>query len=227
MLSNAPRHVVEQTDDGSPTVRDLELGCTFHSRHGALAETMHVFIDAGLRHWLTTNHFIPVSILEVGFGSGLNVAATLASFPEARIRFTTTEKFPLDAEAQRAVVANTPDVVRKELETILRCDWDTEQAITPSFTLKKIETDLLILQGPLPFDVCYFDAFAPTDQPELWTEEVFKKLFAWANPGAMLVTYCSKGDVRRSMQAVGWEAQKLPGPKGKREMLRTVKSTLT
>lgn len=234
MLTPPPRHVVEHTDDGSPTVRDTLLDCTFHSRHGALAETQHVFIEAGLRYRLSRPNAAMISpygkegsgevrILEVGFGSGLNVAATLASFPEAFIHFTTMERFPLGHEAQEAVVAHAPDSVRVHLADVLGCVWEIEHAITPSFTLRKIETDLLSFHIPLRFDVCYFDAFAPTDQPELWTIEVFQKLLGWANPDAVLVTYCSKGDVRRAMQAAGWNVMKLPGPKGKREMLRATK----
>jgi tRNA U34 5-methylaminomethyl-2-thiouridine-forming methyltransferase MnmC len=242
MLSSPPRHVVELTADGSPTVRDMQLGCTFHSRHGALAETMHVFIEAGLKHWITSHDMsvpsdspikgeeevnrpeqLKIRILEVGFGSGLNVAATFASFPATPIHFTTLERFPLGDEAQKAVVECAPEPLRRPLADMLRCDWGSDQMISSSFTLKKMEADLLTIQVELPFDVCYFDAFAPAAQPELWTVEVFQRLLTWALPGAVLVTYCSKGDVRRAMLAAGWTVQKWPGPKGKREMLRAVR----
>ena len=236
MLSHPSRHTVELTEDGSPTVRDLELGCTFHSRYGALAESRHVFVDAGLRFWTdasrtdeacctawTREGSGEVRILEVGFGTGMNVAATMVEFPVSEIHFTSIDKYPIDETVADAVVAASPVEIRDEMRKVLDCEWDSVQSVSPRLTLTKREADLLSITGPILFDVCYFDAFAPKAQPELWSTEVFQRLLDWGGNGAVLVTYCSKGDVRRALQAVGWSVTRVAGAKGKREMLRAVK----
>lgn len=229
------------TADGSHTVAIPEMQVTYHSHHGAVQESMHVFIEAGLRWWLgaagqatgaaTSNNSEPASgqtskplrIFEMGFGTGLNAYLTAleAEKLQVPIHYTAVEKFPITTEEAAALNYATEN--RLLFDRLHQSDWNTDMAIAPFFTLKKCNTSLQEFEAAAPLDVIYFDAFAPTAQPELWTEAIFTRLFNQLNSGGVLVTYCSKGVVRRAMQAAGFTVTKIPGPPGKREMVRAVK----
>ena len=214
------------TADGSHTVLQPLHNITYHSRHGAIQESMHVFIDAGLRFIAKKKK--PIRILEMGLGTGLNA---LLSYREAVNRrffidYQSIEAYPLDWELIQKL--NYPTRLQDPaasdfLASIHRALPDITLQLSPyfRFTLQKI--NLQDFYSAEYFDLIYYDAFAPEAQPELWTEEIFGRLIACSKSGACLVTYCSKGVVRRAMQSAGWIVTKLPGPPGKREMVRAVK----
>jgi tRNA U34 5-methylaminomethyl-2-thiouridine-forming methyltransferase MnmC len=230
------------TADGSHTVAIPEMRVTYHSHHGAVQESMHVFIEAGL-HWrlgLTgqatkvATHIIseptsgqtskpPLHIFEMGFGTGLNAYLTALEAEKLQqpIHYTAVEKYPLAAE--EAAALNYGNENRGLFQQLHKAPWEINIPVTSLFSLKKCNTDFQDFLSEQPFDIINFDAFAPTAQPELWTEAIFSKLYHQTNIGGVLVTYCSKGVVRRAMQAAGFTVTKIPGPPGKREMVRAEK----
>jgi len=217
------------TADGSSTVSIPEMNVTYHSTHGAIQESLHVFIKAGLNQALPAHS--SVSVLEMGFGTGLNALLTLMEAEAAKkpVHYTSIELYPLEPEYSRTLnyceQLNRNDL-QQSFETLHASVWEKDIPVTEYFTLFKSGTDLLNFETPgsgQVFHLIYFDAFAPTAQPQLWTSTVFERLFALLLPGGLLVTYCSKGDVRRAMQAAGFRVEKLAGPPGKREMVRAWK----
>lgn len=210
----------ELTSDGSMTVRDLRTGSTYHSRHGARAESMHVFIEAGLRH-LKAQGRSEFQILEMGLGSGLNALLTVQE-EGCTVHYTALEAHPLPQSVWEQVVAASGDG-GELLRAIHAAPWGEAVAITPLFFLEKKHTRLQDFSSDAPFDLVYFDAFEPNTQPELWTEEVFAALFGMTAPGGVFTTYCAKGSVRRAMQAAGYVVERIPGPPFKREMLRAIR----
>ena len=212
------------TADGSDTISIPALNVTYHSMHGALQESKHVFIEAGLKS-LILAEAVQLNIFEVGFGTGLNALLTIieAEKLQREIHYETVEQFPLDSNEARSL-NYCKQLDREDLQPVFEqlhsCDWEKKTNITANFCFKKSRSNLLNFETSETFKLIYFDAFAPNAQPELWTKEIFEKMFAMLEPGGILVTYCSKGDVRRAMQAAGFIVEKLPGPKGKREMIR-------
>jgi tRNA U34 5-methylaminomethyl-2-thiouridine-forming methyltransferase MnmC len=211
------------TKDGSHTIVIPEISVAYHSHNGAVQESVHVFIEAGLRWYMSTNPEVPsVRIFEMGFGTGLNAYLTAreAMDKKLHIHYTAVEQFPIAAaEALLLNYAATP--AEKQLFYQLhQSAWQQDVSVTKEFTLLKLQENLIHLAPQHPVDIIYFDAFAPSAQPELWTTEVFQKLHGMLNPGGALVTYCSKSIVRRAMQAAGFRVTKIPGPRGKREMVR-------
>ncbi|HYC40505.1 MAG TPA: tRNA (5-methylaminomethyl-2-thiouridine)(34)-methyltransferase MnmD [Chitinophagaceae bacterium] len=210
------------TGDGSHTVEVPELGVSYHSRHGAIAESIHVFIRAGLAAIAGRR---PVHIMEIGFGTGLNALLTLIESEKTglEIHYTAIEPFPLGEDEVRQL-NYCAQLGRPELQPVFdelhRCEWEKTHRMNPGFGFTKIKSTLQDYSATSRFDLVYYDAFAPSAQPELWTQEIFEKLYTWMSPGGILVTYCSKGSVRRAMQAAGFLVEKLPGPVGKREMVR-------
>jgi tRNA U34 5-methylaminomethyl-2-thiouridine-forming methyltransferase MnmC len=215
-----------QTADGSHTVSIPDMNVTYHSVHGAIQESKHVFIEAGL--YFASGRLVRPDkwyIFEMGFGTGLNAFLTAIWAEQNRqpIHYTAVETSPMFLE--EAAKLNYSHTLGHEalFQQLHRRNWNDEVVISDFFTLEKRRTSLLDFSTDKPFDLVYFDAFAPSAQPELWTKEVFEKLYAMLLPGGVLVTYCSKGDVKRAMKAAGFVIKKLPGPPGKREMLRAEK----
>jgi len=229
--------ILEITEDGSHTLYVPELDEHYHSTHGAIQESMHVFIDAGLRH-CNKEH---IHLLEIGFGTGLNGLLTLleAEKLQKKVFYHTLERYPLAEAAamqlnypeQIATGAKTAPVVDDKKTTRMfhllhQSPWERATAITPSFTLLKEETDFSHpeqFQPPRQYDLIYFDAFAPEKQPEMWREAIFQRLSTLCGDDAILTTYCAKGAVRRMLQSASFTVERLPGPPGKREMLRATK----
>lgn len=214
------------TNDGSTTIAISSTNQYFHSTHGAVQESMHVFIEAGLLPLLGTGQ--KAFVFEMGFGTGLNALLTLINSQRysQSIHYTTLELFPLEDSLVREL--NYCEILgRPEMESLIlkmhEPVWNEEVILSPLFTLKKIKCSLLEFSSAPLFNLIYFDAFAPDEQPELWTTEVFGKMYNMLLPGGILVTYSAKGSVRRSMQAVGFTVEKLAGAAGKREMLRASK----
>lgn len=214
------------TKDGSHTISIPALNVTYHSIHGALQESMHVFIRAGLQYLMDIFPGKPLQILEIGFGTGLNALLTLqeAGTSQTPVNYTSLELFPLEKEKASQLNYTDNNVSLQELFFQLHtADWETDVQITSFFTIHKKMISLLDFSSESIFHAIYFDAFAPGAQPELWTKEVFEMLYKATIQQGVLLTYCSKGDVRRAMTAAGWEVEKLQGPPGKREMVRAHK----
>jgi tRNA U34 5-methylaminomethyl-2-thiouridine-forming methyltransferase MnmC len=214
------------TTDGSHTVEITEMQVTYHSRHGAIQESMHVFIKAGLHYmYEQVEPEVTLHVFEMGFGTGLNAFLTAidATQNNRRIDYTAVEAFPLPIE--EATVLNYTSILgHQELfEQLHKSKWNESMPVTNYFILNKIRADLQSFSTNQRFHLIYYDAFAPAAQPELWTKEIFDKLYTLLLPGGVLVTYCSKGDVRRAMIAAGFQVEKMPGPPHKREMLRIKK----
>lgn len=216
------------TADGSSTIFLPKLEEHYHSVHGAVQEANHVFITMGLEHWLEKADTKQCAILEIGFGTGLNALITLleAKKRHLHIKYTGVEAYPVTSEEILALnyislfsEKNTPFYFRK----MHRASWNKEEEITNFFQLHKKQQFFNEIHEVNVYDLIYFDAFGPKVQPDLWTEEIFAKMYHALKNEGFLVTYSAKGSVRRAMEAVGFFVERLPGPPGKREMLRGTK----
>jgi len=211
-----------KTSDGSSSVYLPEWDENYHSKHGAIQEAYHVFIKNGLDLFEDGSK---INILEMGLGTGLNciISYLEGKKRKLRINYLGLEGYPLDIEM--ILELKHLEQLQAEDESLvyhkmLRSDWNVNHPITEQFylTKEKILFEDFNKQGVA--DLIYFDAFGARVQPELWTEAIFKKMYASLNENGVIVTYAAKGSVRRAMQAVGLEVERLPGPPGKREMLR-------
>jgi tRNA U34 5-methylaminomethyl-2-thiouridine-forming methyltransferase MnmC len=212
------------TEDGSITFFSPELNEHYHSVHGAVQESMHIFIREGYDQIRK----FPARILEAGFGTGLNAFLTfLASEKEGKfIHYSAIEKFPLEDRLVRLL--NYPektDPAKADIfQAIHESPWGMDIRISEYFTLSKMKADLCEVQLQDGFyDLVYFDAFSPAVQPELWTEEIFRTLYQSMKAGGCLLTYSVKGSVTRALKAAGFDVEKLPGPPGKRQITRAIK----
>lgn len=214
------------TEDGSHTIYLPEIDEHYHSVHGAIQESLHIYIGEGLLQ--TTKK--ELSILEVGFGTGLNAYLTYCYAIEKNIsvNYFTLEKYPLN-EAEYLQL-NYPNTIFPEFsfvfEQMHRAEWNSAIKISSEFTLQKIKADLLAFQFDTKsqFDLVYYDAFAPGKQPEMWTDSILHKVAAAVKNNGILVTYCAKGTVRRAFAAGGFKMERIPGPIGKKEILRGKKT---
>jgi len=223
---------VRTTADGSPTLYVPALDEHYHSHHGAAQESRHVFIEAGLMPLLAAGlgqpDEGPVRILEIGLGTGLNALLTLeaAIAAQAIIVYDGYETTPLSPAIVAALASQWEDneLLKIAFEQLHATPWNETLIIDEVRFLTKIQESIQAAALPAAhYNLIYFDAFAPEKQPELWTEDVFAKLYAAAAPGAVLVSYCAQGQFRRNLRAAGWLTEKLPGPPGKREMTRARK----
>jgi tRNA U34 5-methylaminomethyl-2-thiouridine-forming methyltransferase MnmC len=222
--SDKPHIIV--TGDGSPSLQIDSVDETYHSRHGALTESVHVFIKAGLEEVVKQKSAI--SILEVGLGTALNAALTAqyGHLHSLRIHYTALETHPISEESIIALHENWQE--HRDLsawqQKILLAAWNNSGSVSEVLTLHKINTSIqeISLEEKI-YDLVYYDAFAPRVQPEMWTTEIFDKLFYALKPNGILVTYCAKGQVRRDLQSVGFTVERMEGPPFKREMLRAVR----
>jgi tRNA U34 5-methylaminomethyl-2-thiouridine-forming methyltransferase MnmC len=211
------------TGDGSHTLFVPGINEHYHSTFGAYTESMHVFIKAGLECFAAKEH---VTVFEVGFGTGLNALLTcLAAMKERKnIIYYALEKNPVDNEVVTRLnfmAYLSPDPDHQQLFMNLhQAPWNTTSIINQSFQIHKIHSSLIGFQPDFNYDLIFFDAFAPEKQPEMWTQEIFNRLYLNLNTGGILTTYCVKGTVKRMLKEAGFVIEKLPGPKGKREMLR-------
>ena len=217
-----------ETGDGSHSLLNVALDETYHSRHGALRESEHVFIRHGLHAWQTRHpHATAVRILEVGMGTGLNVILTLREalqHADLFIHFTTLEPYPLPKEIIANLnylsLLNNPDL-HPHFMAIHQAAWEEDQSLLANFTLHKTKSTLQTLPiTPQAFDLIYFDAFAPNKQSELWTLGVLQKVVDSMATGAIFVTYSAKGQLKRDLKALGLQVETLAGPPGKAEMVR-------
>ncbi len=220
-----------QTEDGSSSLFLPELNETYHSFHGALGESQHVFIRMGLEHWLKEHpEAKELRIFEVGFGTGLNALLALA-FAEAHrinIHYTSLEPFPLSEET--AAQLNYGSLVAegrfaRDFHALHAAPWGEEVQIGTSFILKKEKAKLeAYVAEEAAFDAVFFDAFAPSKQAELWEKELLQKVARLMAPAAVFTTYCAKGQLKRDLKAIGLQVGTLPGAPGKKEMVRATKA---
>ena len=217
------RNIIK-TNDGSLTLYAPELKEYYHSTYGAVQESMHIFIDTGLKQIEKSN----IKIFELGYGTGLNFILTYLHSKNKNIEYHGIEAFPLETDIIEKL--NYPEILKlnPEQTTAFYSIHNAEPTsrLSDSFHLLKNYCKLEDYNTNKTFDLIYFDAFAPEVQPELWTKEVFQKMFEMLNPGGILTTYCAKGIVRRTMQECGFSVERLPGPPGgKREILRAKRSS--
>ncbi|MFD1873924.1 tRNA (5-methylaminomethyl-2-thiouridine)(34)-methyltransferase MnmD [Hymenobacter bucti] len=229
--AEAPKIEVRTTADGSPTLYVPALDEHYHSHHGAAQESRHVFIAAGLQPLLAAGlgQEQPLRLLEIGLGTGLNALLTLgaAQAAGATITYAGYETVPLPPATVAALAPQWAEdpTLSQAFAQLHAAPWNEETALGPNFRLTKLLAEVQAAALPAGYyNLIYFDAFAPEKQPELWTEDVFAKLYAAAAPGAVLVSYCAQGQFRRNLRAAGWLTEKLPGPPGKREMTRARKA---
>lgn len=216
--------ILKRTADGTDTLFSAEMMETYHSVNGAAQESRHVFIEAGLQQIKQD----AIKIFEVGFGTGLNALLTweVAHQNHLEIEYDAIEAFPISATIIETINYREllheiiPDAFLKIHET----GWNQQIELeTKCFALKKIHANFTEYEFIKKYDLIYFDAFAPDKQPEMWEENLFQKIYNALNENGILVTYCAKGEVRRRLQRCGFTVERIPGPPGKREMLRASK----
>jgi tRNA U34 5-methylaminomethyl-2-thiouridine-forming methyltransferase MnmC len=211
------------TSDGSHTIYVRELDEHYHSVHGAVQESSHIFIRNGFEICKAD----PISIFEVGFGTGLNalLTAVICSSGNREVNYTAIEKYPLDNITIMSL--NHPQFAGEKGKEIFNkihsAPWNISTKICKNFDLKKIESDLTKEQLQGRYDLIFFDAFGPDKQPEMWTREIFEGISSVTNKNGIFVTYSAKGDVKRILKACGFDVILVPGPPGKRQMIRAVK----
>lgn len=216
---------LKHTADGSSTFYLPDMDEQYHSLNGALTESQHVFLKMGFQFHSEPN---PI-VFEVGFGTGLNALLTgwQAKVTGRQVFYIAIEKFPLSQEMVKELDYGRfiPKNGQKLFSDLHRCQWDEQVQLTPFFRLLKIRADFTGGEWKLPVNcnIVYFDAFGPDKQPEMWEPQVFTRLYKQLLPGGVLVTYSAKGEVRRRLQAAGFGVERLPGPPGKKEMLRAIK----
>lgn len=212
-----------KTSDGSHSIYVPELDEHYHSVHGAVQESMHIFINNGFGYCTAD----PVSVLEIGFGTGLNALLTAVRSMEAtrEVNYVSLEKYPLDRTIINSL--NHMDYAghdgREIFQRIHSSPWNTSVRICRNFTLNKVETDMTRTKLTGSFDLIYFDAFGPDKQPDMWTSHIFEEIGSVTSTNGILVTYSAKGEVKRNLKACGFDVSLIPGPPGKRQMIRAVK----
>jgi tRNA U34 5-methylaminomethyl-2-thiouridine-forming methyltransferase MnmC len=214
------------TGDGSSSIYLPALDEHYHSTHGAVQESKHVFMKMGWEKIIPDKTH--VDVLEIGFGTGLNAwlvyEAVRNENQTPAVHYTSLEAYPVSiGDAKQLNYTSAKD--QPEFLQLHEAKWNESVKVSDRFSLEKLQVTLQEFNPARTYDLVFFDAFAPRVQPEMWTKEIFEKMFSLMKPDAVLVTYCSKGDVRRNMIAAGFTVEKVPGPPGKREMLRAVKSS--
>ena len=210
-----------QTADGSSSLFVPELDEHYHSIHGAIQESMYVFIEAGLKHTQKPS----IKIFEMGYGTGLNFILSILHAGSKKIEYHGVEAFPLTFETIQQL--NYPEQLKLSSslkETYLNFHKTIQKTnLSDKLTICKSNCLLKEYNPSTSFDLIYFDAFTPEVQPELWGKEVFQKMYNMLNPDGILTTYCAKGVVRRTMIDCGFQVERLPGPPEKRHILRATK----
>jgi len=221
-------NILTPTADGSNTLFNEEIGEHYHSAHGALQESKHVFIEAGLKHGLEKSDANSINILEVGFGTGLNFLLSYAHCEEVnkKLNYHSIEAFPLPA----ATIASTgynqyvspaiwecffekyETAINNKVQLSTNCELEISHTTLQNFSMEK------------SFDVLYYDAFSVRHQPELWTNEIIAHACSFLKTGGIFVTYAITGNLKRAVKSCGFDIEKLPGAPGKREMLRAYKT---
>ncbi len=213
------------TKDGSTSIHLPEIDEQYHSTHGAIQEAYHVFIKHGLDLF---NNKATITILEIGFGTGLNCFISYLESVKRnlKINYTGIEAYPVtDNEFLQLNYIEELNAQNHEqiFAKMHHSTWENKNNISTNFSLTKRKQFFKDISDKNKFDLIYYDAFGAKVQPNLWTEYMFKIMYNALKNNGVIVTYSAKGSVRRAMQAVGFIVERLPGPKGKREMLRAKK----
>ncbi|MBA4241196.1 MAG: SAM-dependent methyltransferase [Sphingobacteriaceae bacterium] len=215
------------TDDNSHTLFSERFRASYHSTRGAISESKYVFIQNGLQYVHEQFQSKEISILEVGFGTGLNAFMTYlyAQEQDLKINYQSIEAYPVPiTEASRlnytSQFSEQEKIVFNQLH---QQEWNRVGQISDSFSLNKHLCLLEEFSSQQKFDIIYFDAFSPSEQPELWTEAIFEKMYDLLKRNGVLVTYCAQGQMKRNMKQAGFKVKSLPGALGKREMTRGLK----
>jgi tRNA U34 5-methylaminomethyl-2-thiouridine-forming methyltransferase MnmC len=221
--------IVIHTEDGSTSLFHNGLQETYHSVHGAIQESQHVFIEAGLHHWLRVSNRQTISILEIGFGTGLNALLTALAAEKVgvEIEYQTIEAFPLTMEM--VTLLNYPVIIgtdnaKSVFENMHQTQWNHPSKMSPYFHF--VKRDLRLQEADFAdekFDLIFFDAFGPDKQPDMWERSNLVKLARAMKPQGVFVTYSAKGQLKRDLVSLGLLVEKIPGPPGKREMIRATK----
>ncbi len=215
-----------QTEDGSSSLFNEELNESYHSKYGAINESMHVFIETGLNRLKGLD---TINILEIGLGTGLNafLSCIHGEKNKSNINYVAIEPYPLEKkifDQMNYEVCINDQNAKLYFSKIHEVAWGQTNTIHKKFKITKLNNKLELYQPPSNFfNLIYFDAFSPDIQPELWSIPNFIKIFESLQQNGILVTYCAKGQVRRDLEAAGFITERIPGPKGKREMLRATK----
>jgi tRNA U34 5-methylaminomethyl-2-thiouridine-forming methyltransferase MnmC len=215
-----------KTADGSNTIYNPQVGENYHSINGALQESQHVFLNAGLQYFLDNNPSKKVAVLEIGFGTGLNflLTADFCTDNKIELNYTGIEAYPLTDELMDSTgydqytTAETWASLLNNYQSALT----TSTVLSPYCKLQIAGCELMNFQSDEQFDVIYFDAFAAAHQPEMWNEEAIGHTVSFLKPGGVFVTYAITGNLKRMLKGLGLQIQKIPGAAGKREMLRAV-----
>ncbi len=215
------------TSDDSSSIYSSRFDALYHSKHGAIQESQHVFIKSGLQEFIHSRKTQELNVLEIGFGTGLNALLTWieAESRNINISYTGLEAYPITDDLFHKLNYSSILDCENEFNSIHSSPWNELYTIGRSFTLFKKKCLFQEFEDEKRFDVIYFDAFAPNTQKELWNLDMMKKMYSLSQNGSILVTYCAKGVVRRTMQEAGFEVSRIPGPPGKREMLRAIRTT--
>lgn len=218
-----------KTEDGSHSLYNEDLNETYHSQHGAYNESSHVFIKHGLKYFYFEYFPKEINILEVGFGTGLNALLTikeLALLPSVKINYTTLEPYPLEKHIVEGLNYTELGMLASYKEQFFKihdAKWGEKVDITDRFTITKHQVKLQDFNSEDKFGIIYFDAFAPNKQGELWEYKILEKVSLMMEKPSCLVTYCAKGQFKRDLASIGMVVETLPGPPGKKEMVRGLK----
>jgi tRNA U34 5-methylaminomethyl-2-thiouridine-forming methyltransferase MnmC len=217
------------TDDGSHSIFSEQFGVAYHSTHGAIQETQHIFIEAALRYFIQHRKFDSIKILDIGFGSGLNVFMTLLESINQglNIDITTVEAYPLSILLAEQL--NYPQQLKVEafdthFKQLHRLSWEDSHQLNNIFSFQKRLLNFKEIDYTNTFDIIYYDAFSPDSQPELWQSEMLERMFKALKNGGVMTTYCAKGAFKRALKSVGFQIESIPGPLGKREITRAIKN---
>lgn len=214
------------TEDGSHSLQVPSLDETYHSSHGAIQESQHVFIKNGLHGWIEKNKQKKVNIFEVGFGTGLNALLTTLAASElgVKVNYQSIELYPLANEIfSNLNYSKLLGCDQVDFERLHTSKWEMPLTITTNLTLHKTEASFQNFEPACTYDLIYFDAFAPSKQPDMWSYQMIEKCFNMLNTNGVFVTYSAKGQLKRDLRQAGFSVESLPGPPGKFEMVRAVK----
>jgi len=216
------------TEDGSHSLQVPAMGETYHSSHGAIQESNHVFIKNGLEYWVNNNIGKDLSIFEVGFGTGLNALLTLQKAKQlnVKVNYTSIELYPLNSDLTNQLNYTVQLGFDKcILNKLHSCNWNETVDITSHFNLQKIKASFQDKSTDSTFDIIFYDAFAPSKQAEMWDYALIEKCYTMLNSNGVFVTYSARGQLKRDLKQAGFAVESLKGPPGKFEMVRAVKMT--
>ena len=217
-----------KTEDGSMSFRIEKLNETYHSKNGAITESQFVYIQRGYSYWNEINKKGDCKIFEMGYGTGLNAYLSYLESQKHNNRtyYTSLELFPLSVKEIACLNYDKFFKTQQEIltfESFSKIEWEIGQDLSENFNLLIKKLDFKKLEEIKKYDIIFYDAFGYHAQPELWSMKYIQKCYDMLFSGGIWISYCAKGSVRRALEKSGFEVERLPGPPGKREMLRALK----